>query len=242
MASIQRARADLDGGALTRREKKRESKMSIQRKQRVLVVVANLTTYGRDDLKWLYRWLDANAVSVARIALFARYRQILTLTGEEAAAENFVDTLDRLAADPQTQAIDVLINLHGMPSALWFADGEIRTARLADQIVERHLPPKLRLLYSTACYGASHAPDFVRAGFRVASGAIGVNANGAHDYPVELLYWGLGATYRDALKAGNAKWAIEAYDKLAVQAQFEDVCSTKIAVGSGLTRITSSAA
>ena len=33
--------------------------------------------------------------------------------------------------------------------------------------------PKLRILYSTACYGLSHAQPFVDAGFDAACGAIG---------------------------------------------------------------------
>ena len=93
----------------------------------------------------------------------------------------------------------------------------------------------------TACYGATHAADFVRAGFRIASGAVGVNANGAHDYPAQLLVWGLGAPYKDALKAGNNRQITALYDKLARKANFEDVNSIKLAMGRGSTSISSSA-
>jgi hypothetical protein len=215
--------------------------MAVKRKQRVLLVVANLTTHGRENLKWLYKWLDANSLNVATVLLGALYRRVYTLTGDEVTVDNFVDQLERLAADPKIKAIDVLINLHGWKGKLWFVEGPVKVKRLADLIAEEHIERKLRLLYSTACYGATHALDFVRAGFRVASGAVGVNANGAHDYPTQLLYWAMGATYKSALAAGNNKLITSVYDKLARKFDFEDVNSKKIAVGRKRTRITSNA-
>ncbi|MBL7201636.1 MAG: hypothetical protein ISS56_15965 [Anaerolineae bacterium] len=215
--------------------------MAVKRKQRVLLVVANLTTHGREELKWLYQWLDANALNVATVMLGALYRRVYTLTGEEVTAANLVEQLETLAADPKTKAIDVLINLHGWTGKLWFVEGPVIVKDLADLIAGKHLERKLRLLYSTACYGATHAPDLVRAGFRVASGAVGVNANGAHDYPTQLLYWAMGATYKSALAAGNNKLITAVYDELARKFDFEDVNSVKIAVGKKKTTITSSA-
>jgi len=215
--------------------------MSVKRQGRVLVVVANLTTHGRKTLKWVYRCVDAGAMGVPNLVLWARYRSIVELTGPNATVDSFVDTLDRLARDPRTQAIDVLISLHGTQRGLWFAERWVATAQLGDRIAERNLEYKLRLLYSTACYGANHAPDFVRAGFCIASGAIGVNANGAHDYPAQLIAWGLGLPYRRALDWGNRRALTRLFDRLARQVDFEDVNSLKLAVGKGNTRISSSA-
>jgi hypothetical protein len=206
------------------------------------VILANLTTHGRENLRWLYHWLDNNALTVPKVTLLARYQRIRELTGDQATVETLLRTLEQEASDPQIRAIDVLVNLHGSPRQLWFAEGAISTQRLADRIADLQIEEKLRLLYSTACYGALHASDFVRAGFRVASGAIGVNANGAHDYPTQLLYWGLGAPYARALAAGNNRLITRAFDELARQADFEDVNSIKLAVGWGATTIGSSAA
>jgi len=215
--------------------------MKVKRKRRVLFVVANLTTHGRKDLKWLYRWLDANALNVAMLILGALYRCVYKLMEDEVTVSNFVDSLAELAADPKIEAIDVLLHVHGGKKKLWFVEGAIATGKLADLIAARQLQNKLRLLYSTACYGANHAPDFVRAGFRVASGAVGVNANSAYDYPTQLLFWAVGSPYKAALAAGNNKLITKAYDKLARKFNFEDANSFKIAVGRKKTRITSSA-
>jgi hypothetical protein len=215
--------------------------MKVKRKRRVLLVVANLTTHGRDDLKWLYKWLDANALNVATLILGALYRKVYRMTADEVTVQNFVNRLEALAADPRVEAIDVLLHVHGSKKKLWFVEGPVSTRELADLIAARQLQHKLRLLYSTACYGGNHAPDFVRAGFRVASGAIGVNANSAHDYPTQLLYWATGASYKAALAAGNNKLITKVYDKLARKFNFTDVNSYKIAVGRRKTRITSGA-
>jgi hypothetical protein len=215
--------------------------MKVKRKRRVLLVVANLTTWGRKDLERLYEWLDANAVNVAKLILGARYRRVYALTGADAAADKFVSTLTELATNPHNQAIDVLLHLHGERGRLWFADDVIQTSELAGLIAEQQIQDKLRLLYSTACYGATHAPDFVEAGFRVASGAVGVNANSPHDYPTQLLYWGLGSPYRNALAAGNSEPLTKVFDKMARKLKFTDVNSFKKAVGRKKTSITSGA-
>ena len=69
--------------------------MKVKRKKRVLVVVANLTTHGREEYRWLYKWLDANAVAVPNLMLLTRYRRIEELVGKNATAAKFVKTLGR---------------------------------------------------------------------------------------------------------------------------------------------------
>lgn len=221
---------------------RRWDEMDVKRENRALLVVANLATHGRQNYRLLYQFLDASSIVMPRVLLGARYHQMRTLTGDQATVANFVDRLAELAADPQIEAIDVLINLHGEKRRLWFFEGVITVSRLADLLAAKQIQHKLRLLYSTACYGANHATDFVRAGFDVASGAIAVNANGAHDYPVQLLNWARGKPYKAALEAGNNEPLTRISDRAAEKLGFEDVNSYKIAVGNGETSIASVAA
>lgn len=218
----------------------------VNRQERVLLVIADLSTYGRDDLTWLYRFLERAAVAVPKLILGLAYRRVYALTGSQATAETFAGSLAEMAADPQTQAVDVLLHLHGDHQILWFSDRGVYMDQLqgliAEQLPDPELRRRLRLLYSTACYGAEHAIAFANAGFRVASGAIGVNANGIWDYPVELLLWGLGVPYRTALSAGNSRLISRIHDWVARKLRFEDVNSVKTAAGDGVTRITSPAA
>ena len=146
----------------------------------------------------------------------------------------------RYTQDPQTKVLDVFLNLHGSPGTLHFDDGSITSSDLKSQLQAANLKHRLRLLYSTACYGATHAPDFVGAGFRVASGAVGVNANQLYDYPLQLYHWGTYKTYQSAVKAGNNPALMTIQDNLA-RAFFDDVNSEKIIEGKKNTRITSEA-
>jgi hypothetical protein len=214
----------------------------VKRQDRVLLIIANLSTYGRADLKWMYQFLEWAAIAVPKLILGLAYRRIYALTGGQATADGFIGALAALSADPQAQAVDVLLHLHGEHQILWFADRALYMDQLQALIAVQQPQPRMRLLYSTACYGAEHAIAFVNIGFRVASGAIGVNANGPWDYPVQLLCWGLGAPYQAALSAGNNRLITRIHDWVARKLRFEDVNSTKTAAGDGATRITSPAA
>lgn len=131
----------------------------------------------------------------------------------------------------------MLLHLHGEPSELAFADGFVEVAALARRLRERVAPGRLRLLYSTACYGAAHAEAFLDAGFRVVSGARGTNANGAYDYAVELAAWACGLRYRSALRAGNLRPPLRLFDAIARWTGFPDADSFKEARGDSSLRI-----
>ncbi len=213
----------------------------VSKEERTLLVVANLTKWADARFQWLYEWLDQNAINVAKVLMGLHYRQIDTLTGPDATGANFVNRIISLAQDPQTKVLDVFLHLHGLEDELFFEEGPIATSELKDQLKAAALKDRLRLLYSTACYGASHASDFVKAGFRVASGAKGINANGPYDYPAQLFSWGLGQTYRMTVKAGSHPIFLASLDGLAKAFGFDDMDSHKVIEGKVLTRITSEA-
>ncbi len=218
-----------------------ETAGEVSKEERVLLVVTNLATGGEPKFQKLYEWFDANAIKVARGLLESRYHLFETLTDDDVTSTNFVDRLKSLAADPQTTAVDVILVLHALPDILVFDDGHIPIEDLRDQIKAADLKHRLRLLYSTACFGASHAPHFVEAGFRVASGAIGSNTNGPYDYPMQLFHWGKGDTYRLAVDRGSNWIFMAIHDEVAEALGFDDVDSTKVIEGRVLTRITSPA-
>lgn len=209
--------------------------------EQVLLVVVNLSSNVDPKFQWLYRWLDDNAVRVAKWLLESHYRKIHTLRDDKASSSNFVNKLIELAQEPQTKAIDVFLSLHGLPDTLYFHDGPIATSNLGDQLKAANLKERLRLFYSMACYGASHARDFVRGGFRTASGAVATNTNGPYDYPAQLYNWGQGKTYRAVIKAGNHPAFRTTHDTIAKKFGHDDADSEKVIEGKKLTRITSRA-
>jgi len=216
----------------------------ILKENRALLVVANLVLGDGDDegdYDKLYEWLDKYAVLVANMLMRPVYRVVESLTENRVTLTGFVDRVVQLALDPQTQALDVFLVMHGSETRLFFDDVSVTTADLAEMLAAADLAHRLRLLYSTACYGALHAEDFVKAGFRTASGALAVCANGPYDFPTQLLKWGTFNTYRSAMAAGNNPVFRVIHDNAAKLMGFTDVNSEKTIAGKKLTRITSPA-
>ena len=213
----------------------------VSKDERALLVVANLSDAGDARFQWLYRWLDANAVNVAELLMGAHYGRTETLTGANVTSSSFVQRITFLANEPGVKVVDVFLNLHGSPGRLYFDDGPLSSSSLSSEIKAANLKHRLRLLYSTSCYGATHCSDFVKAGFRIAGGALGVNANGTYDYPTQLYHWADDETYKAVVKAGNHRIGIMTHDTLARAFGFDDVNSKKIVEGKKYTRISSGA-
>ncbi len=204
----------------------------ITKDQRALLVVQYLAgQYGAENWQWLYRYLDASGVLLADMILKPVYKRFLTLTGSQASKQQFLNELKNLGTDSSIKAIDVIINLHGSPEKLCFQDNVVPMSTLKTDIQGLNLSNKLRLLYSNACYGATHANEFVEAGFNAAVGAVGVNANSATEYPTVLTLWGTGCTLDTAVSAGeNSATRIPA-DQAATAVGFTDVNSDKNITG-----------
>jgi hypothetical protein len=218
----------------------------ITRDERTLLVVANLVLgdsgSNRSNYQSLYEWLDRYAVLVANLLMRPVYRVVESLTRDEVTLGAFLHRVVSLARDPETKALDVFLVMHSSPHRLYFDDGSITTADLGERLKAANLAGRLRLLYSTGCYGASHADHFVGAGFRTASGAVGICANGPYDFPTQLMKWGTLHTYKSTVTAGNDPVFRVIHDNAAKAMGFTDVNSEKVIVGKKYTRITSPAA
>jgi hypothetical protein len=214
--------------------------MAIAKDDRVMLLVSNVAGTAK-KYELLYRWLDDNAISVGKDMTTPHYRKISVLKGDGVTREAFVTRVRILAKGVGTQALDVFLNLHGLRDGLKFADGKARIESLAEEIGDLDLDHRLRLMYSTCCWGALHAPYFVEAGFKTASGSAGINANGPFDFPVQLDRWTRGLTYDTAIRAANNPFMRMVHDRAAELIGFENVDSTKEIVGVKSLRITSDA-
>jgi hypothetical protein len=207
--------------------------MSIGKNERALLVVSNMVTYGRKDLKWLYQFIEFSGTTLADMILRPRYQTYRKLAGTAATKSAFVETIAALGAGDFVKAIDVILMLHGDDGTLCFADGEIDSFALAHEISCLHLKDKLRMLYSTTCYGKSHAIDFVAAGFQTACGSIATNANAATEYPTVLMMWAAGSTLKNAIAVGDLSLTRQAQDLSAKAMGFDDANSAKEIIGDG---------
>ncbi|HEX8920528.1 MAG TPA: hypothetical protein VF766_03560 [Pyrinomonadaceae bacterium] len=211
--------------------------MSVDKSDRVLLVIANLSDKGKASLRWLYEFLDQASIGLAQSMLGPQYRKISKLSKADATVDKFVKRLASLCSESETKALDVFVHLHGTQGKLHFVDKAITSSDLKALIKANCPPEKLRLLYSTACYGSTHAQDFVDAGFRTASGAMQVNANSPYDYPAQMVIWGGGGTYKKAVDEGNNPFFTIPLDALAKAHGFNDANSTKIIKGTQSLRI-----
>jgi len=214
---------------------------AIDKGKRALLVVSDLAHLGTEKLKWLYEWLDSNGVQAIKQILHDDYRSVAELLEEDATISNFVGRLTSLAGDPRNEAVDLVLMLHGLPGVLCFRGGDISLNALRERIQEQYLQNRLRACFSTACFGGTHAPKWVDAGFRVACGARGSYANGAYGLGIALLKWAEGARFSDTVKAANNLAVIAICDSLARMEGFDDADSQWIVAGKANTRITSEA-
>ena len=214
--------------------------MEVTRSERVMLLASNLSSTA-NRYEWLYRWLDDNGIAIGKGLVGGHYGKVSVLKGDAVTREAFVTRVRILAKSVGTEALDVFLSLHGLRDGVRFADGRVRIEDLGDEIADLQLGHRLRLLYSTCCWGARHAPHFVAAGFKTASGSRGVNANGPYDLPVQLTRWTSGATYTAAVRSANNPGMMQVHDRLAELMGFNNVDSYKEVYGVKSLRITSKA-
>lgn len=174
--------------------------------QRTLVQVVTLVADAPAYERALYRSIEWGAERTARRHLRGTYRSHQLLRGSEASLDNLVDALGAAASAPGVRAVDLLVNPHGTSRRLWFADGPADAPVVAALIRDRLDPAarrRLRVVFSTACFGMSHADAWLRSGFSVAVGARGIYADGLTSLPVLLRAWASGHTVEEAVAASN---------------------------------------
>jgi hypothetical protein len=198
--------------------------------ERALVLISSLTPAGKAKLKGLYRGLGATSIEIANLMLRPQYGRMRILAERAATRDAWVRAITQLAAHPDVRAIDAIVVLHGNPGQLVFDNGLGKGDAVAVTSLVPALAParaKLRILYSTACFGLSHAQPFVDAGFEAACGAIGQCANGPVEYPQVLSMWSHGHTFKDAVNKGDDPSTRKIFDAAAWLSGFHRANSDK---------------
>jgi hypothetical protein len=198
----------------------------ILKSERDLIAIVNLSILKHGQ--WHYRYEEGRAIKKIMRELGGKYREVHLLKGSGANHDAFLATLASTEANPAVKAIDVIIYLHGHPGELGFVDtGFYPMDRLRDEVLA--LPNanerKLRVLYSDACYGASHMDDWVRAGFLAAAGSVGSDSNWSLDLEKFMVAWRKGKTFGKGIDQANSVWATKWMDKI------ENGNSTKLTKG-----------
>ena len=213
----------------------------ITKNQRVLVV-ANFLAKPKDreqQFRWLYEFIETSAPRVVRRRLQNHYREIHELVGEDCRKERFVSLLEDLTKDASVRAVDVFLQLHGAepsgePPVSWmqfFIDDWRAPEDLATEIRQRTKPGRLRLLYTTNCYGDSHTSGLLNAGFLVGVGSIGVNANAGTEFPAFCRIWSTGVSVEEVVRRADRDGRRLVQDAVAKGMGFSEANSKKIVRG-----------
>mgnify|MGYP007057168433 CR=1 FL=1 len=172
--------------------------------KRILLIVNSLAEHGDRRLHRLYRFVESAGVETAKHFLNPYYDKIIVLRDQRATYAAFKSQLIMAASDLHTGAFDLFLQLHGEKKRLHFYDCWISTAQIAEDLRAHSGRNVLRLLYNLSCYGDTHSPDLLQAGFRVAIGSRLVNANAATEYPRFCRLWpGKGSGGREPITAAE---------------------------------------
>jgi hypothetical protein len=216
--------------------------MATSKSQRVLIVVSYLSA----SEKWFdgYNFIETSGIATIDLFLKSKYSSIVKLKDSNATKDKFISALSTYAKKSTIKAIDVIMMTHGAKEKLYFYKSTgtkldaVSTSTLESEIKALSISSKLRLLYSTACYGSSHNDNFVDAGFDVSVGAKGVNTNSATEFPIVLGMWGAGDKISTAIAYGETGYKV--FDAIAkLSSKWSDANSDKDVYGRGSTTINS---
>ncbi|MCU0866714.1 MAG: hypothetical protein MUC36_23265 [Planctomycetes bacterium] len=219
----------------------------ISRGERDLVQLIRLSNGYTGPERALYEFIEVSSQGVAATILGPQYRRIHVLRGAEATLTGFKNALRSAASTAGVEAVDVLLNSHGLTDGIEFDDGVHKAAAIHAELsdLSADVRGKLRAMFSTACFGASHLSTWNSIGFTAAIGSVGIYADSAVSFAPMLARWAGEGSLADAVAVANAADVGNAMDELARayysatqrQTLADQVDSTRRVVGEASIRI-----
>ncbi|MEB3356056.1 MAG: hypothetical protein VKK04_04970 [Synechococcales bacterium] len=190
----------------------------VSKVQREVIHLITLSEEMDGANKLLYEAIETGASLASSAVLGPNYEKVHLLEKEQATLPNLCRQLEQVAASPSVKAVDLLISPHGLNDRIYFYPNEGTTmAVVADKL--KSIPisyrRKFRMVFSTACYGASHIDEWLDSGFQVASGSEKIYADSLVSLPAFLGTWVMGGSFKDAVDAANAADPLRIQDRLA---------------------------
>lgn len=191
--------------------------------RRALIIVNELDSTGIQEIAPLYSTLEHLTIGLPTLPVVRNnYAVIRVLRNGNATLATFRATARSLAVNPNIDAIDVILALHGRDQRLKWADATVNMQNTvafmntansaAEASVMNTLRRKFRIIYNTSCFGASHRTALRAIGFDAVVGSIGVNANAEAEYPAFLAAWNLGSSFGNAFAVTNTPAALAVTD------------------------------
>ena len=212
----------------------------VGKEQRDLVIVTHLDL-GQSDAKgkkaWdvVYAFIEKSGVAQTKLHLKRHYRKVHVIQTKKrdkkktATAKAVANLLKKVTKRKKTKAVDMIWMTHGLPGGkvdlqhpkedknfrlpIHKTDKRDGLATKIRNAVGPEGQAKLRMLYSTACFGKSALKGWLEAGFKVASGSRGVFTDSAASHPKFLKSWKKGESFKKGVKAANKNQKRDFWDK-----------------------------
>jgi hypothetical protein len=140
------------------------------------------------------------------------------------------------------RAVDLVFVTHGLSGEVSFSDQRVSMTSVRNDILAGRTTAqraKLRMVFSTACYGESHRVRWIGAGFKAVSGSRAIYADSATSYLPFLISWANGSTFNQAVTNANNADLLRLQDAAAKPilyfagfANWNDVDSYRLVMGS----------
>lgn len=119
------------------------------------------------------------------------YGEVEIIRGERALPEPFFEAIRQVAA--RRDVVDIFLFAHGSPDHLWFKNRRSATGEDILRELEGRGGEKVRMVYSTLCWGESMNQAWRKVGAQAASGAVDVHI--PIEAPPFILGWLAGQEY-----------------------------------------------
>jgi hypothetical protein len=193
---------------------------TVAKSQRNAVVfVSDLSTGLSGGEKAFYQGVEKAAYLTAVTILSPVYHSVFQVEGADATEVALRNALSAATSSSSITAVDLIFVTHGLDHGVVFANNTITSINAVRDDLLSHLSTaqraKLRIVFSTACFGSSHRASWIGAGFKAASGSLGVYSDSASSYVPFLGAWALGQSFGSSIIIANLADPFHFWDNLA---------------------------
>lgn len=175
-------------------------------------------SYDNPGERELYKFIEDMSNSLVSNNLDSKYKTVHRISGNNATLSGFIQKLNLATNDNSTLAVDVIFCTHGNTNTMQFFDDTYSSDTVKQRILDTiasNKRAKLRMIFSTACYGSTHNANWLGAGFKVASGSKKIYADSQFSLTPFLRSWKDEKTFKECIDAANNADPLLAGDNLA---------------------------
>jgi hypothetical protein len=195
-----------------------QATVSISQRNAV-VFVADLSTGFSGPEKTFYQGVEKAAYLSAVTILSPVYHSVFKVEGADATQVALRNAVSAATSGSTITAVDLIFVTHGLDHGVVFANNTIVPIDTVRDDLLAHLSAaqrqKLRIVFSTACFGASQRAGWIGAGFKAADGSLGVYSDSASSYVPFLGAWALGQSFGGAVTVANLADPFHFWDGVA---------------------------